>query len=1308
MWFGSTDGLNKYDGYEMTVYRHLHGDSASLPDNSVWALYEDAKGNLWVGTDGGGLSLYDRQQDKFIHYQHSEGDPASLSHNTVNAILEDDDGKLWVGTYGGGINIMTAPGKFRRMQKNGPESLSNNVVHAMFKDSKGNMWIGTQSGLNRFDNEHQKFSTYLQEEGNPKTISNNNVLAITEDMKGNIWLGTLGGGVNRLDMETQGFESFRFDHVETQNRVSSVFTDSKGQVWAGILGLGLARFDGASNTFRYYRHDPLNPGSLVNNNIWIFYEDKQNLLWMGTENGISRLDLKNNPIGSFGGINHQLKLNHPVVNDFDTDRDGGMLVATEKNIQKINYYANETLQFIDLGLQGLPQNTEIWSICADRNHDLWVSTYGNGLFRMGKNEKPSEGYRLLDHYQSVEGDPNSLTSNFCSYIYEDNQGTIWAGTYGQGLNRLDRGTRSFERLLIEDPEKNLDANISVLNLHDDLSGNIWVGTHGGGLIKLHKNTGNLTRYQKDPNDANSLSHNTILAMHQTADSILWIGTDGGGLNRLNIVNETFEIMTVRDGLPSDVVVGILEDGRGNLWLSTNGGISRFDPQGRKFKNYDQSNGLVSQAFNPDAFFEDKKGYFYFGSGNGYNRFHPDSLLPNDFKPPVFITNFKINNKSVPIKDDGILTRHINLTRNMALDYHQKVISFNFAALEFDNAHKNSYAYKLEGFDNNWVHTNAADRLATYTNLNAGHYTFKVKATNSDGIWNDEVTSLAISILPPPWKTWWAYAIYSIVALLFIYLVLRAVIARERLKANLKLERVELEKMQEVNNMKSRFFANVSHEFRTPLTLIAGPVNDILDTERDAGKRRGLQIVKRNADRLKRLIDQILDLSQLEAGKLTVNKKEVKIFEFLRALGSSFSSLAEKKGISYHLDIPALQAMAVTDDEKLEMILYNLVSNALKFTPKGGRVAVSASIVNDKKETYLRLAVSDTGPGLDEKEREEIFDRFYRIRDSSHANEGTGIGLALTKELVGLLKGQIEVSGQKGEGAVFQVTIPVEITKQPTNIPATISTPSQNEKRLVEEEKDQNPGYPKVLIVEDNEDLRQYIKGILGNGYHLIEAEDGNLGLQLAKNEIPDVIISDLMMPEMDGGELCRQIKTDGKTSHIPFIMVTAKAAREDKLAGLTYGADDYLAKPFDHKELSLKVQNILARRERLQQKMRNELLAHPNPGEVNSQEDRFVLRLREIVQRHLGDADLSVDFLSKEMGMSRVQLYRKLLGVTGLSASEFIRNMRIHKAARLLKNDWGRVSDIAYEVGFNNLSYFTKCFKAQYGKTPSEFLKSLQ
>ena len=778
------------------------------------------------------------------------------------------------------------------------------------------------------------------------------------------------------------------------------------------------------------------------------------------------------------------------------------------------------------------------------------------------------------------------------------------------------------------------------------------------------------------------------------------------MNRLNIHNRTFEILTARDGLPSDVIVGILEDNEGSLWLSTNDGISKFNPNSKKFKNYDQSNGLVSQAFNPDASFRDKSGYFYFRSGNGYNRFHPDSLLTNNHKPPVFITNFRINNQTVPIKNNGILTRHINMTNKITLDYHQKVISFNFATLEFDNANKNEYAYKLEGFDDNWVHTDASDRLATYTNLNGGEYVFKVKATNSDGIWNDQEASLTINIMPAPWKTWWAYAIYSVLILVLVLVVARAIIVRERLRANLQLERVELEKMQEVNEMKSRFFANVSHEFRTPLTLIAGPVNDILEKEDNPGKRQHLQIVKRNTDRLKRLIDQIIDLSQLEAGKLSINEKEINLFEFLRALSSSFSSLAVKKKISYHLEIPKKHVTVIIDDEKLEMILYNLISNALKFTPAGGVVTVSTAMTNDEAGSYLRLAVCDTGPGLDEKEKQEVFERFYRIQDQSYNHEGTGIGLALTRELVELLDGHIAVGGQKGEGAVFQITIPVKIAKLPIQELNSITTTPMANQTLDKQMQEKSPDGHKILIVEDNEDLRQYIKGILGESYHSMEAEDGESGLQIANEEIPDLIISDLMMPKMQGSELCHSLKADEKTSHIPFIMVTAKAAREDKLAGLEYGADDYLSKPFDRKELRLKVRNILLRRERLQEKMRRELMTHPNPGKVHSQDDRFLMRLREIIENRLGDPNLNVNFLSHEMGMSRVQVYRKLLGVTGLSASDFIRNMRIHKAAELLKGDWGSVSDVAYEVGFNNLSYFTKCFKAQYNQTPSEFQQS--
>ena len=665
--------------------------------------------------------------------------------------------------------------------------------------------------------------------------------------------------------------------------------------------------------------------------------------------------------------------------------------------------------------------------------------------------------------------------------------------------------------------------------------------------------------------------------------------------------------------------------------------------------------------------------------------------------PVVITDVRLFNE--PIKDTALL---LSLKKNKRLElrYNQDMISFSFAGIAYMNPARISYAYTLEGYDDRWINTK--NTSASFTNLAPGDYVFKIKSTNEDGIWGDTPTTINLHINPPFWSTWWAYLLYLLLFAGVLYLVIRSFVRQERLKARLQLELLEKEKLKEFSEMKSRFFANISHEFRTPLTLITGPIDHLLEKNKDTKTKENLLLIKRNGQRLKRLIDQVLDFSKLEAKKVEIKKENCELFGFLRPVAASFSSLAENKKIAYAVNIPSSELWTYIDTEKIEMVVNNLVSNALKFTPESGRVRFSAQVVQRNQLHELKFSVEDNGPGLSEGEKEHIFERFYRLEKKEDVG-GTGIGLSLTKEIVDLLNGSIQVFGALGKGSVFEVVLPLELAPVPEQ--ATVNS----EKSVNKELNALRPGTDSntILLVEDNKDLRIYFKNIFSKEWQILEATDGEMGRTIAIEEIPDLIISDLMMPKLDGNELCHLLKQDQRTAHIPFIMLTAKASPEDKVYGLGHGANDYITKPFNKDVLLLKVRNLLKQRERMQNILKKELMAHPIASHnVRSNQEKFIYKLRKYIMNHLDDTELNVTSLSREMGFSRVQLYRKVLGLTGLSTSDFIRHMRIHKAAELLEKKSGNVSEIAYQVGFNNLSYFTKSFKEVYKNTPSQFLKA--
>ncbi|MFQ5797448.1 MAG: ATP-binding protein, partial [Bacteroidota bacterium] len=776
-----------------------------------------------------------------------------------------------------------------------------------------------------------------------------------------------------------------------------------------------------------------------------------------------------------------------------------------------------------------------------------------------------------------------------------------------------------------------------------------------------------------------------------------------------------------------------------------------------FKNYYVQDGLQSNEFNLGAYHKSRSGEMFFGGINGFNSFYPDSIKDNPHIPPLVITGFQIFNESVKISPQGEtpLQKHISVTDEIVLSHKDNVFSFEFAALDYNAPEKNQNAYMMEGFDEDWIYSGTR-RFATYTNLDPGEYVFRVRGSNNDGIWNEEGTSVRIIITPPWWQTWWAYTVYVILIVAVLYGIRRFEVNRERLAHDLKLQRFEAEKLREFDQMKSRFFANISHEFRTPLTLILGPLKKLTSGDSQGDAKEQFRMMLRNGQRLLRLINQLLDFSKLEAGRMSLQARPENIVRLLKSIVSQFASLAERERITLRFVAPHQMITVYLDRDKLEKIMYNLLSNAVKFTPKGGKVSVSVDrspltkVTKGGKEgevEFVEITVADTGIGIPPDCIDKIFDRFYQV-DSTHrrepapldksspteralfdkayptGQEGTGIGLALTKELVELHSGEIHVCSQPGRGSTFIVRLPLgkeqlkkaeiaaetpeaEVVKDSVDydlIPIEeYETPDAESYHTKEEETPSDDRAPIVLVVEDSHDMRGFIREILGKAYRVREAGDGVEGFERAVEIIPDLIISDVMMPRMDGFELCHKLKTDERTSHIPVILLTARASGESKVKGLETGADDYLTKPFDARELQIRVKNLIEERRKLRERFSREVTLQPRDIAVSSMDEQFLKRVMDVIEQRMSDPDFSTDTFTKKVGMSRMQLHRKLRALTDHSTGEFIRTMRLKRAAQLLKQHSGTVSEIAYEVGFNNLSYFARCFRDLFGQLPSDY-----
>jgi len=812
----------------------------------------------------------------------------------------------------------------------------------------------------------------------------------------------------------------------------------------------------------------------------------------------------------------------------------------------------------------------------------------------------------------------------------------------------------------------------------------------------------------------------------------WLGTKGGGLIKFdlqsdsqgNIIKYSLQTITGKDGSSGNIeyAENLVLDSRGILWITSSKGLSKFNSASRKFTHYDVSYGLPShqmsvlQSYSPP--FKSDDGTLYFPTGKGPLIFHPDSLTENTDPPEIIFTDLKIFNQSVNIWDSTqqILSKQINYTERFTLKHWQNDFSIEFAALNYKRSSKNQYAYYLENYDDSWRYV-LTERQATYTNLDPGDYIFKVKAANDDGVWNEAGISLAITVLPPFWMTWWAYTIYSIMVVGILFILRKNIIRRERLKSDLRVEKMELAKMKEVDEMKSRFFANISHEFRTPLTLILGPVKNLLAMIKTEHEHSALQLVLRNAHRLKELVNQLLDLSQMESGKMRLQVVKNDIYQFMRIVSAPFYSLGQSREVDFVAEIPEEKLGAYFDQDKIEKIVNNLLSNAIKFTGSRGEVLLKADTFYRDQTQFVKISVSDTGPGIPQILQEKIFERFYQV-DSSQTKsyEGSGIGLALTKELVELHGGTIDLQSEEGKGSRFTVFIPAErkaysekdiLSDAPEYVMQSVESDLdhllESPEKKVQTKMDENQEI--LLVVDDHQDIRKYIRQNLGDEFSIMEAENGKEGLKIALQVIPDLVLSDIMMPEMDGTEFCRRLKEDTKTSHVPVILLTAKGSGDDKIEGLKTGADDYIIKPFEIEELKVRIKNLIEQRRNLRKKFKQEAILKVKDTEETSMDEKFLIKLVEVVELHMDDEYFTVDQLGREVAMSRSQVHRKLKALTGQSASVFINALRLQRAMQMLREHAGTISEIAYQVGFGSPNYFSKSFQKQYGYPPSEVEK---
>lgn len=1177
IWLGGENGLVRYDGYQFRVFRNHPDAPDSLSNNTVWSLAEDARGDLWIATEGG-VNRYNRATDNFTRFQHDPNDPSSLSHDTVRAVRVNRDGKILVGTFGSGAGLLEPDsGRFTPLQ---PDYATPNVWSVQ-QDLAGKYWLGTEgAGASSYDPISRTFTHYYSQAPQGQRIASDTVRAIAQDRAGDIWLGT-DAGVYRT---SGGAVVDHWQHVPDQgaslgsNIVWDIFEDRYGDIWVATDGGGLNLLRRNSPLVRRFTHNSRDPFTLSSNVVRQVMEDQAGDIW--TANFPSGANVFHRAAQWVAHVRHDPDnprgLNNPSVLCFLQSGDGSLWVGTDGGgLNRILPDGRfDYLRHVP-GQTGLSTNA-ILSLAQDRQGHIWIGTWGGGVNRYD----PRTGQ--IWRYAADPENPTALSHPNVWAVLVDKNDDVWLGTEGGGLNRYNRAADRFERYASGKADASHTAGNIIWSLLEDHRGMIWIGSNAG-LSRLDPLTGTFKHWQQADQDPLSLSNNTVLAIFEDRQHQLWIGTRAG-LNRLHPNDNTFRVIRTDDGLANDSITSILQDGDGNLWLGTNDGLARLDPATYAVRNYHQTDWARGK-FNYGAALKLQSGELVFGGIQGFIRFLPQNLQVNHFKPPVVLTDFQVFNQSQQVgAEDSPLRQALGATGHIVLDHRQSVFSFEFAALNYYGTESNRYAYKLDGFDLNWNDI-GGERKATYTNLGAGEYFFRVKAANNDGIWNEQGVELRVTITPAPWRTWWAYLLYTVAAGVLVWSYVRA---QQRKIAQ---ERAVNERLRQLDKLKDNFLANTSHELRTPLNGIIGLADSLLDGaagDLSPQVRLNMQMITNSGKRLANLVNDILDFARLKNKKLQVQIKPVNLRPLVDTVVVLSRPLVGKKDLDLSNQVDDRLPAVLADENRLQQILYNLIGNAVKFTDAGS-VVVSAR----QEGQHIWIAVSDTGIGIAVDDLDKIFGSFEQLEGHEERQYGgAGLGLAVTKQLVELQGGDIQVESELGRGSTFRFSLPCTIaapTEQELRNPLhdhsllssqfdypeagigdKLATALTNEQLL------ENQRF-RLLLVDDEPVNRQVLCNQLSlQGYQLVEAESGREALEILRTQGPfDLVLLDVMMPRMSGYEVCSRIRKHHPVSELPVIFLTAKNLIADLVDGFEVGANDFLTKPIAKGELVSRVRTHL-------------------------------------------------------------------------------------------------------------------------------------
>ncbi len=1266
IWLGTKNGLTKFDGIHFKNYQ-ISGQGLSF----IHSISRVDENIYWIGTENGLFSL-DMTTEQFT--------PVSgVSKDIVFSILVDNNKNKWVATSRNGVYFFNNNSVKNFTATNNSQGLSSNQVRRLAEDDEGRIWMGTfGEGIDIYDPRSGSFSR-LKKGISPSDISGNYILTLYKDLSGNIWVGTLSDGLsvwikneNRFKVYRQGTNSIN------DNIVRAVYQPNKNEVFIGTEH-GLNILNISTNTFTYYSKKFYDPYSISDNSVYTIYGDRDGGIWVGTYfGGVNYFNSRASNFELFYSTGEQNSLSGNAVSCFLEDKPGYFWVGTENG--GLNYFDANKKTFSRYPFRPDQQKLSHYNIHAlykDKKGRLWIGTFTGGL----NIYDPADG--SVKTYMHNPADPNSLSNNSVYAIYEDKKGVIWVGTV-KGLNIYNEASNNFTRVKDQELE-----NSCIYELYEDNDNNFWIATYEKGLVGFNRITGKWVTYALNGENGNSF--NKMISLLDDRRGNLWLGTDGGGLCSFNIRHQRFTTFGMQDGIPS-IVYGILSDDAGDLWLSTNDGIVKFSPLDKKVWSYNSYDNLQGRVFNYNAYYKAADGKMFFGGINGFNVFFPQQINTKASNSTIAITNLKLFNKDIGITDkDSPLDQLIGFTNHITLKHTQDVITFEYATLNYHNPSKIRYAYMMEGFEEDWNDVNN-QRNATYTNLPAGDYVFKVKSTDSFGNWIDKHASVRITVRPPFYRTTLAYIIYLVAIAAGIYIFRNMMRERLRRKNQIKLERLETQKEHELYQQKMEFFTTMAHELRTPLSLIMAPLEKLLTTEKEDETVKQLNVMEDNTNRLQMLINQLLDFRRIESDIYNIRKEKIELISFIQSVYSRFTPIANQKNIRFALATDFDQLDIEADPEALQKILNNLIINAFKFAKTTVRLKVKKSTAEGKK--LVSISVVDDGIGIPDEQLDDVFKPFFKVNSQKHKAKnvgGTGIGLSLAKALAKKHEGELTAESIQDEQTTFTFTMPYQ-----ENFLSQQHKASPKEEPVAKAD---------VLLVEDNLNMLDYLSSSLkAEGYHTICAINGEEALQLLETSNADIIISDVMMPEMDGITLCRHVKTNIKSSHIPIILLTAKSNSDTEIQGIESGADAYIMKPFKWKQLTATIINLLDSRAKLKEKFGGQPFADANVLSTNTHDKNFIERITKIIEDRIDDYQLSVEELSKELSMSRSTLHKKLKGISGYVPNEFIRLIRLKNAAKLLISGEYNISEVGYKTGFNSPSYFSRCFIQQFKLTPSEFV----